>query len=155
MEEMGVISRVFRPTDWVSSLVYSRKSSERLRICLDPKDLNRAIKRPHYHTRTLEEITHKLAGATVFSKLDAHHGYWPVSLVQDSSIKTTFNSPFGPYRFRRLPFGLNLTQDVFRERIDQILEQCPGTISIADDEGVFGRTEKEHDTNLHQLMRAA
>ena len=50
------------------SRVYSRKSFGRLRICLDPKDPDRAIKRPHYHTRTLEEIIHKLAGATVFSK---------------------------------------------------------------------------------------
>ena len=50
VEEMGVISRVSKPTDWVSSLVYSRKSSGRLRISLDPKYLNRAIKRPHYHT---------------------------------------------------------------------------------------------------------
>ena len=104
---MGVISRVSQSTDWVSSLVYSRKSSGRLRICLDPKDLNRAIKRPHYHTRTLEEITHKLAEATVFSKLDARHGYWSVSLDQESSMKTTFNSLFGRYRFLRLPFGLN------------------------------------------------
>ena len=155
MEEMGVISRVSKPTDWVSSLVYSRKSSGRLRICLDPKDLNRAIKRPHYHTRTLEEITHKLAGATVFSKLDARHGYWSVSLDEESSMKTTFNSPFGRYRFLRLPFGLNLSQDVFQERMDLILEQCPGTNSIADDVGVFGRTEEEHNANLHQLMQAA
>ena len=155
MEEMGVISQVSKPTDWVSSLVYTRKSSGRLRICLDPKDLNRTIKRPHYHTRTLEEITHKLAGATVFSKLDARHGYWSVSLDEESSMKTTFNSPFGRYRFLRLPFGLNLSHDVFQERMDLILEQCPGTISIADDVGVFGHTEEEHNANLHQLIQAA
>ncbi len=70
-------------------------------------------------------------------------------------MKTTFNSPFGRYRLSIVPFGLNLSKEVFQEMMDQILEQCPGTISIADDEGVFGRTEKEHDTNLHQLMRAA
>ena len=155
MEEMGVISRVSKPTDWISRLVYSRKSSGRLRICLDPKDLNRAIKRPYYHTRTLEEITHKLAGATVFSKLDANHGYWSVSLDQESNMKTTFNSPFGRDRFPRLPFGLNESQDVFQERIDLILELCPDTLSIADDVGMFGRTEEEHNANLHQLMSAA
>ena len=151
---MGVISRVPRPTDWVSSLVYSRKSPVRFRICLDPKDLNRAINRPHYHIMTLEEITHKLARATVFSKLDARHGYWYVSLDQESSMKTTFNSPFGRYRFLRLPFGLNLSQDVFQEK-NHIPKQCPGTISIADYVGVFGRTEDEHNANLHQLMRTA
>ena len=123
MEEMGVISRVSRvKTNRVSSLVYIRKYSGRLRICLDHKDLNRAIKRPHYHTRTLEEITHKLAGATVFSKLDARHDYWSVSLDQESSMKTTVtvNNLFGRCRFPRLPFGLNLSQDVFQERMDQI-----------------------------------
>ena len=130
--------------------------SGRLRISLDPKDINRAIKRTHDHPRTLEEITHKLAGATVFSKLDARHGYWSVSIDQESSMKTTYNRLFGRDRFLRLPFGLNLSQDVFQERMDQIIEQCPGTISIAnDDVGVFGRIEDEHNANLHQLKRAA
>ena len=75
MEQLGVIE-VEEPTDWVSSIVYTRKANGKLRICLDPKDLNTAIKRPHYPTPTLDEITHKLAGAVIFSKLGAHHGYW-------------------------------------------------------------------------------
>ena len=57
MEELGVITKVSAPTDWVSSIVYSRKSNNKLRICLDPKDLNRAIKRPHYKTPTLRSLT--------------------------------------------------------------------------------------------------
>ena len=155
MVELGVIEKVEVPTDWVSSIVYSRKSNGKLRICLDPKDLNTAIKRPHYPTPTLEEITHKLAGSMIFSKLDARHGYWSVQLDVESKRLTTFNSPFGRYCFRRLPFGLNLSQDVFQERMDCILEKCPGTISIADDVGVFGKTEAEHDKHLHNLMRVA
>ena len=110
MVELGVIEKVEEPTDWVSSIVYSRKSNGKLRICLDPKDLNTAIKRPHYPTPTLEEITHKLAGSMIFSKLDARHGYWSVQLDDESKRLTTFNSPFGRYCFRRLPFGLNLSQ---------------------------------------------
>ena len=151
MEELGVIERVTEPTDWVSSIVYSRKPSGKLRICLDPKDLNKAIKRPHYHTPTLEEITHKLAGSVMYSKLDARHGYWSVQLDEESRLLTTFNSPFGRYCYKRMPFGLNLSQDVFQERMDGILENCPGTISIADDIGVFGSSEREHDENLHNF----
>ena len=155
MEELGVIERVTEPTDWVSSIVYSRKPSGKLRICLDPKDLNKAIKRPHYYTPTLEEITHKLAGSVMYSKLDARHGYWSVQLDEESRLLTTFNSPFGRYCYKRMPFGLNLSQDVFQERMDGILENCPGTISIADDIGVFGSSEREHDENLHNLMLVA
>ena len=78
-----------------------------------------------------------------------------MSLDEPSSYLTTFNSPFGRYRFERLPFGLNLSQDVFQERMDHILERCPGTMGIADDVAVFGKDEKEHDANLHNLMKIA
>ena len=78
-----------------------------------------------------------------------------MQLDAESKRLTTFNSPFGRYCFRRLPFGLNLSQDVFQERMNCILEKCPGTISIADDMGVFGKTEAEHDKHLHHLMRVA
>ena len=155
METLGVIKPVTEPTDWVSSLAYSQKSNGRWRVCLDPKDLNTAIKRSHHHTPTLEEITYKFAGKKVFSKLDARHGYWSVSLDNESSMLTTFNSPFGRYRFIRLPFGLCVSQDIFQQKMDQILEKCPGTVGIADDVGVYGKTEAEHDENLHNLMRVA
>ena len=113
------------------------------------------MKRPHYRTPTLDEVTHKLAGATLFSKLDARHGYWSVSLDEKSSLKTTFNSPFGRFCFTRLPFGLNLSQAVFQERMDNTLEHCTGNMGIADDVGVFGKDEAGHAANLHNLMKTA
>ena len=75
MVNLRVIESLTEPTDWVSSVAYSQKSNGRWRICLDPKDLNRAVKRTHHHTPTLEEITDKFKGRSVFSKLDARHGY--------------------------------------------------------------------------------
>jgi len=52
---------------------------------LDPKDLNRPVKRSHHHTPNLEEITHKFKGSSVFSKLDARYGYWSVVLDEEYS----------------------------------------------------------------------
>ncbi|PIK51509.1 hypothetical protein BSL78_11614 [Apostichopus japonicus] len=155
MEKLGVIESVTEPTDWVSSVVYSQKANGKWRVCLDPKDLNSAIKRTYHKTPTLEEITHRLAHSTVFSKLDARHGYWSIMLDKESSFLTTFNSPFGRYRFKRLPFGLSVSQDIFQAKMDQILELCPGTFGISDDIGVYGKTEEEHDQNLHRLMKVA
>ena len=86
--EQGILAKVTEPTDWVNSLVCVTKSTGALRLCLDPKDLNRAIKRPHYLTP------------------DARSGYWNIKLTQESSLLATFNLPFGRYRFLRLPFGL-------------------------------------------------
>ena len=155
MTQDNVIRKVTEPTDWVSSLAFSRKKDGALRICLDPKDLNRAIKRCHHKTPTLEEITHKFTGATHFSTLDAKNEYWSVTLDKESRLLTTFNSLFGRYCFLRMPFGLIMSQDVFQQKMDMILESCPGTLGIADDVAVFGRSEAEHDANLHNLMRVS
>lgn len=67
----------------------------KLRICLDPKDLNKAIKRPYYPLPTLDNITAKLAGACYFSVIDARSGDWAIKLTEESSKLTTFNTVFG------------------------------------------------------------
>ena len=104
-----------------------------LYTCLDPIDLNNAIIREHYKAPTPEEISHKLAGATVFSKLDAKDGFWSVHLDNASSHVHTFNTNKGRYRFLRMPFSLKMAQDVFQMRMDQITERLPGFTAIHDD----------------------
>ena len=155
MVELGVITQVDIPTEWVNSLTYVHKPDGSLRICLDPRDLNQAIKREHHRNPTVEECAHEFAGSKFFTKLDAKHGYWAVVLDEESSLLTTFNSPFGRFRFCRLPFGLVCSQDIFQRKMDQVLEQCQGAVSIADDITVHGRTAEEHDSRLRAVMTAA
>ena len=70
----------------VGSLAFSRKQSGELRICLDPKNLNQAVKRTHQKVPTLEEMNHLFADSKVFSNLDAKHGYWGIVLSDESSV---------------------------------------------------------------------
>ena len=63
MQSQDIIARVIQPTDWVNSLVIRQKDNGRLRVYLDPKDLNKAIIREHHPIPALKEITPKLAGA--------------------------------------------------------------------------------------------
>ena len=46
--QTGVLVKVDQPSDWVSNLVMVEKKDGTLQMCLDPKDLNKAIKREHY-----------------------------------------------------------------------------------------------------------
>ena len=78
MISQGIIQKIDEPTNWVNSIVIVHKSNDKLRLCLDPKDLNKPIMRCHYKTPTMEELSHKLSGAKFFSKLDAKNGYWSV-----------------------------------------------------------------------------
>ena len=155
MESQGIIRKVSEPTEWVSSIVYIQKKNGKLRLCLDPKDLNRAIMRCDYKTPTMEELAHKLSGAQYFSKLDAKNEYWFIPLDEKSQLLMTFHLSFMRFCFRRMPFGLVMSQDVFMQRIDMILEKCPGTTGLIDDIIVYGKTKEEHDSNLYSLMRIA
>ena len=76
MEKMEVIRKVDEPTEWVNSMVTVEKlNSNKLRICLDPKDLSVAIQWEHFELPTVEEIVARMAGEKVFSKIDLNHGY--------------------------------------------------------------------------------
>ena len=127
MESQDIIARVTRPTDWVNSLVIREKENGRLRLYLDPKDLYKAIKRKHHPIPILQQITPKLTGAKLFSKLDARNGYWNVKLDEESSYLRAFNTPFGRFRFLRMPFGLRMSQDIFQCKVDETYRDCQGS----------------------------
>lgn len=114
MEYQGIIKRVDHHTDWCSSMTISVKKDGTLRLCLDPKRLNQNLRRCPHKIPTLEEITPGFTGAKYFSKLDAKAGYWSIHLEEKSQELTTFRTPFGRYCFLRLPFGLAVSQDIFK-----------------------------------------
>uniref|UniRef100_A0A1A8L2U7 Gypsy retrotransposon integrase-like protein 1 n=1 Tax=Nothobranchius pienaari TaxID=704102 RepID=A0A1A8L2U7_9TELE len=152
MEKNGIIIKVKEPTEWVNGLVVAEKRNGNLRVCLDPRELNKAIKRPHYPLPTLDDITPKLAGAQYFRVMDARSGYWAIQLTTKSSLLTTFNTIFGRYRFLHLPFGIISAQDIFQRKIDETYEGLNGVVAIVDDILVFGRTKEEHDDNLRAML---
>lgn len=152
MEMADIIAKVNAPTPWVNSLVVVEKSSGKLRVCLDPQHLNKAIQRPHYPMKTLEEILPDLNGAKYFTKLDARSGYWALKLDDQSSLLTTFNTPYGRYRFLRMPFGIQSAQDEFQRVIDHSYEGLTGVNAIVDDILVHGNTRAEHDQNLRAVL---
>ena len=155
MKDLQIITPVTEPTEWVSSITYPCKPDGTLCICLDPKDLNNAITREHYKAPTPKEISHKLAEATIFSKLDAKSGFWSAHLETASSYLTTFNTHRGRYRFLHMPFGLKMSQDVFQMRMDQITDRLPGVIAIYGDICIYGKTQEQHNKHLLQLLKTA
>ena len=61
----GFLSKVTEPTDWVNSLVIVEKYNGQMRLCIDPKDLNKVVKREHFQIPTKDEILGKLRDAKV------------------------------------------------------------------------------------------
>ena len=85
--------------------------------------------------------------------------YWE-SLIEATIVnkvypksRTTFDSPFGKYSFQRILFGLVMSQEVFQQKVDLILEKCPGTLGLLDDVIVYGKTKEDHERNLQNLLK--
>ena len=158
LENQDILTSVTEPTPWVSSVVVVPKKDGKLRICLDPKELNKAVQREHYPLPTIEEIATRLYGAKCFSILDVRNGFWHIPLDEDSSRLTTFNTPFGRYRWKRSPFGISSAPEVFQRKMHEVIEGLKGIEVIADDFIVvgFGRTEEQatadHDQNLMAFL---
>ena len=94
---LQVIVRVTEPTDWVNSIATPEKQrTGALRVCLNPTDLNRAVKREHYPLPTLEDLTLMLPGAKYSSVLDATSGYWQINLDERCNV-CIIVSPFDNY----------------------------------------------------------
>ena len=138
MQADYIIAKVVEPTPWVSSMVVVRKKNGDVRICIDPRDLNKAVKRCYYPMPTIEEIVARVPRATIFSVLDAKSGFWQVKLSEESCKLTTFNTPFGRYYWKRMPFGIKSAPEVWQRKAHELIEGLDGVEVVMDDFLVVG-----------------
>ena len=153
LENQGIIEPISKPTKYCSPLVVVPKAGGKVRICGDFVHLNQDILRERFELPTVDDTLGKLSGATVFSKLDANSGFYQIPLDPRSSELTTFITPFGRYKYNRLPMGISSAPEVYMREMHQILEGMPGVACLMDDVAVVGRTKQEHDERLEQVMK--
>lgn len=99
---------------------------------MDCRDLNEAVCREYYTLPTYDETSSGLHGAKVFSLVDTKNRFWHVRLDKESTKLCTFNTPFGRYAWKRLPFGLKSSPEVFQKQLIQALEGLEGVLICAD-----------------------
>ncbi|XP_062558277.1 uncharacterized protein LOC134223153 [Armigeres subalbatus] len=140
LEKDGIITKETNHTDWISNIVIVQRGGSKagIRICLDPIHLNKALMRPNLQFVTLDEILPELGKAKVFSTMDTRKGFWHVVLDEKSSKLTTFWTPFGRYRWTRLPFGIASAPEIFQIKLQEAIEGLEGVECIADDLLLFG-----------------
>ena len=155
MVASGILAPITEPTEWASSMLVIVKPNK-VRICLDPRDLNKAIRREHYQMATVEEVSTRLSQAKKFTVVDAKDGFWQKRLDTDSSYKTTFNTPFGHYRWKRMPFGIYSAPEVWQRTMHEFVEDLEGVEVIADDFLIagFGSTDRKVNQSLERNERA-
>ena len=131
MGELGVISKVDKPTLWCAGKVVVPKKSGDVRICVNLKPLNESVLRETHPLPGVDETLAQLTGASVMSKLDANSGR---------------------YCFNKLPFGISSAPEHFQKRMSTILDGLTGVLCLMDDILIFGKDQKEHDIRLTAVL---
>ena len=155
MQRAGIITKVDKPTDFVSSLVLVAKEDGSIRVCLDPQCLNECIKREPIQLPTLEEISAKVKNAKYFTKLDANKAFWQIELTEECREYTTFNTPFGRYRFNRLPYGICSSSEIFYKVFSRIFEDIENVGIYADDMIIWGETKEKLISTIIKVLERA
>ena len=119
MEMLGVISRIETPTDWCAGMVVVPKPNKRVRICVDLTKLNENVRRERHPLPAVEQTLAQIAGARVFSKLDANSGFWQIPL----SAKSTSHQGISKSRERA-------KQSVVARTVETAGGNCPKMSSL-------------------------
>ena len=142
------------PTPWVSPLVaVAKDGGQAVRICVDMRRANVAIGRERHPIPTAKEILYHMNGSTVFSKVDLRKGFHQLELEEDSRPITTFVTPWGLFRYKRLSLGVSSAPEIYQHTIQKVLVGLEGTFNFADDIIVGGKTKAEHDRRLDRLLQ--
>jgi len=116
--EQDIIEPVSGATDWLHPIVVvPKKNTTDIRMCVDLTKLNRYVKRPTDPQLTPWEVVRSIPrGKKHFAAFDALKGYHQVELDEDSKALTTFMTPFGRFRYKRMPMGMSSAGDEFTLR---------------------------------------
>lgn len=150
--ENKIIEKVQNPSRFVSPLAFGKKPNGDLRVCVDMRRANLAVRRKIHPIPTMEELSVRLRGSTKFSVLDMNSAFHQLTLSPASREITTFITHRGLYRYTVLLFGLNCAPEKFQETMEMVVRDCAGVEVYFDDFLVHGATQKEHDCRLHQLL---
>ena len=118
--ELDIIEKVNGSSSWVSPVVVVPKPSGDIRLCVDMRQANMAVKRERYPIPTIDEVLQDLNQSKFFSKLDLNSAYHQIELSPGSRDITTFCTHNGLYRYKRLMFGISCAPESYKSVIAPI-----------------------------------
>ena len=158
LEKQGIIARVPKgtPTPWCSQLhVVHKKDGNSVRICIDPKFLNKALLREYHPINTLEDVLTRIDGSKFFTVLDANMGYYQLQLDENSQLLTSFNTPWGRYMYLRLPMGIKSSPELYQRAMEEIFHGQEHLSNIFDDILLDSVTIQEQCNILRSTLETA
>jgi hypothetical protein len=151
--DLGLIRPSVSP--WGAPVISIRNKDGSLRLCIDYRQLNKAMIKNQYPLPRIDDLFNQMKGATLFSNIVLRSGYHQLRIKEDDVPKTTFKMRFGHYEFIVLPFGLtnapgvfmSLMNGVFREYLEKFVQV------FIDDILIYSWTTEEHEEHLRLVLQ--
>ena len=128
--------------------------SKRVLLVTDYTKLNKFVVRPSHPFPSVPDIIQSIpSSAAYFTKLDATHGYFQLSLDEETSRLTTFILPSGRYRYLRAPMGLFSSSDEWCRHSNRVVEGFPWCKKIVDDILIWAPSLAALEDRLHKVLQ--
>lgn len=132
----------------------SADNTRKWRLCIDYRLVNRKLVADKYPLPRIEDILDSLGRAKHFSIIDLFSGFHQIPISEESRDITSFSIPEGSYRWKVVPFGLNVSPNSFARMMAIAFSGIPaGTAFLyIDDIIVVGCSEAHHLQNLRKVF---
>ena len=140
--------------DWISNIVpVEKKGSNKLRVCIDFRDLNRATPKDEYPIPIADMLINDASRYKVISFLDGNAGYNQIFMAEEDAFKTAFRCPgfVGLFEWTVMIFGLKNTGATYQRAMNLIFHDFLGVILevYIDDVVVKSDANESHVADLH------
>ena len=153
MEEQGIIEEHHGPAPWVSNAVLAPKDNGGVRVTIDMREANPAIKDTHIPVPRVDDIQSRLAGNKVFSKLDLRSAFHQLEIDEPSRHITVFHAGDRLMRYKRMTMGTKPASGELNKALRPLFQHMPQVHCIHDDIIIATKSKKEHDRILENVMR--
>ena len=148
--EAGVIRNSH--SSWLAPIIIVLKGDGGKCLVIDYRALNKVTRKFVWPMPKVEDIFSQLNGAKYFSTLDLRAGYHHIGLTTDSIPKTAFTSPFGKYKYVKVPFRLAQAPAYFQELMTGVLKDLPFAMAYLDNIIIYSSTPEEHLEHIRTVF---
>ncbi|KAA8496806.1 Transposon Ty3-I Gag-Pol polyprotein [Porphyridium purpureum] len=135
-------------------VLFVKKKDGSMRMCVDYRALNDATVKDRYPLPNMDELLDRLGAAHCFSKLDLASGYHQLRVRREDVPKTAFQTRYGQFEFRVMPFGLCNAPATFQRAMNELFADLldKTVIVYLDDILVFTKDRQSHGEVLKEVL---